>query len=232
MNVGGRPYLFYDGRAASLEEQVRFPIEDKNEMGLPINEAVNRLKNNKAYLKYFELIYHSKPNEKNLTAAIAAYERTLETGDTPFDSYMDDDSAAISASAARGRKIFMGPKAKCFECHFTGDFTGDEFRSIGLYDSVHYTDKGRAAITGNNNDLGKFKVPGLRNVAVTGPYMHNGMFRTLRQVIDYYDDPYKVIPNPVNIDTLLRAPLHLTEEEKTDLEQFMISLTDKRFAGK
>lgn len=231
-NITDRPYLFFDGRAASIEEQVKFPIEDENEMGIPIAEVVKRLKKDREYTDLFRRIFNAPPTEENLKIAIAAFERTLETTHTPFDRYMNDDSTAISASAIRGRELFMGSKAKCFDCHFSPDFTGDEFRNIGLYDGMKYTDKGRAAISKDTADIGKFKVPGLRNVAVTAPYMHNGMFRTLREVIDYYDDPYKVVPHPLNIDTLLQQPLHLTEAEKQDLESFLRTLTDDRFVKK
>ena len=228
-NLSDRSLLFFDGRAASLEDQVQFPIEDKNEMGIPIGDVVARLNDDKKYVEYFGKIYGSRPTADNLKGAIAAFERTLETSHTPFDRYMTGDTTAISKSAERGREVFMGPKAKCFECHFSPDFTGDEFRNIGLYDGVKFTDEGRAGITHNKADAGKFKVPGLRNVSVTAPYMHNGMFKTLREVIDYYDDPSKVVPRPINIDTLLQQPLHLTEQEKTDLEQFLLTLTDDRF---
>lgn len=231
-NIAGRPYLFFDGRAASLEEQVKFPIEDENEMGLPIADAVSRLNKDKSYIRYFKAIYNEPPTEANLKSAIAAFERTLETSHSPFDRYIDGDTLAISKSAERGREIFMGSKAKCFDCHFSPDFTGDEFRNIGLYDGVTYKDMGRSAISGDKNDIGKFKVPGLRNVAVTAPYMHNGMFKALREVIDYYDDPYKVVPHPVNMDTLLQQPLHLSEQEKTDLENFLLTLTDDRYKKK
>lgn len=228
-NMGDRPFFFYDGRAATLEEQVRFPIEDTNEMSLPMNEAVRRLRANKEYVQWFRKVFGEGPTEKNLKDAIAAFERTLETSHTPFDRYMDGDTTAISASAIRGRELFMSKKAKCFDCHFSPDFTGDEFRNIGLYDGITLTDKGRYAITKKEDDMGKFKVPGLRNVAITAPYMHNGMFHTLAEVIEYYDDPYKVVPRPVNIDTLMREPLHLTAEEKKDLENFLLTLTDDRF---
>lgn len=231
-NVSGRSLLFYDGRAASLEDQVHFPITDTNEMAARLPAVIRRLSADRQYKAMFKKVYNAAPSATNLADAIAAYERTLETSASPFDRYMDGDEKAISESAIRGREVFMGKKAKCFDCHFSADFTGDEFRNIGLYDGKKYTDEGRYAITRNMEDLGKFKVPGLRNVAVTWPYMHNGMFRTLREVIDYYDDPYKTVSNPVNIDTLLQQPLHLTEQEKTDLENFMLTLTDDRFVKK
>lgn len=231
-NVSGRSLLFYDGRASSLEDQVHFPITDTNEMAARLPAVVRRLAADRWYSAIFRKVYNAAPSAENMADAIAAFERTLETSASPFDRYMDGDETAMSASAIRGRELFMSKKAKCFDCHFSPDFTGDEFRNIGLYDGLAYNDEGRSAITHNKDDIGKFKVPGLRNVAVTAPYMHNGMFRTLREVIDYYDDPYKTVANPVNIDTLLLQPLHLTGQEKTDLENFMLALTDDRFVIK
>lgn len=229
MNLSDREMFFYDGRAGTLEEQVRFPIEDANEMNLPIAEAVQRLNQDKAYVALFQKIYKSAPTEKLLKSCIADFERTLETSNTKFDKYMQTDSAVYSASEVRGRELFMSDKAKCFDCHFSPDFTGDEFRNIGLYDGVTLTDKGRYDVTKDPKDIGKFKVPGLRNVSVTAPYMHNGMFKTLREVIDYYDQPTKFVAHPINQDSLLMKPLNLTAQEKTDLENFLLTLTDKRF---
>ena len=113
------------------------------------------------------------------------------------------------------------------------DFTGnDQFRNIGIYNGKNLNDVGRFKISGKQKDLGAFKVPGLRNIAQTAPYMHNGMHKTLREVIDYYNNPDAFIPDAINRDTLLRKPLGLTEEEKKDLENFMLSLSDRRFSRK
>ena len=143
-----------------------------------------------------------------------------------------DDTGDISESAKRGHQLFVGQKAKCFDCHFGPDFTGDEFRNIGLYDGGRDNDKGRYNVTQDENDLGKFKVPGLRNVAVTAPYMHDGSFKTLREVLEFYNDPYKFVEHPINIDTLMIEPLGLTDQELTDLENFLLTLTDDQFADK
>jgi cytochrome c peroxidase len=228
-NLAERPYFFYDGRAATLPDQIHFPIENKDEMGLPYAEAVARVSASKTYLARFKKVYGAPPNGKNLAQALAAYMTTLETSNTPFDRFMNGDSTAISVSAQRGRELFMSPRAKCFDCHFSPDFTGDEFRNIGLFDGQRLNDSGRFTISKDMNDIGKFKVPGLRNVAVTAPYMHNGMFRTLRQVLNYYNDPFKTVPHPINTDSLLLQPLNLTETEITDLENFLITLSDDRF---
>ena len=231
-NMADRPYLFYDGRAASLEEQVKFPIEDKNEMNIPIGTVVMRLNADKQYVAWFASIFKSAPTVENLEIAIASFEKTLETSKTPYDRYMEkDDTTLISAAALRGRELFL-VKGKCFECHFSPDFTGDEFRNIGLFDGKKLNDSGRYVISKKTPDIGKFKVPSLRNVAVTAPYMHNGMFKTLKEVIEYYDNPAKVVPHPINMDSTLAKPLNLSAGEKADLEAFLISLTDDRFRCK
>ena len=229
MNMLSRPYFFYDGRAATLEEQIFHPIRNPKEMNLSISEAIKRLNNNDLYKKYFKKIYHHKVDSLHLGKAIAAYIRTLEsTGTAPNDLYLQKkDFKAMSASQIRGRNLFL-VKAKCFDCHYTPDFTGDEFRNIGIFDGKKYTDMGRFAITKDSTDLGKFKTPGLRNIALTAPYMHNGMFKTLEEVIEYYDNPYKFIAKPINIDTLLQKPLELSVEEKSDLVNYLKALTDKK----
>jgi cytochrome c peroxidase len=227
-NMGGRPYFFWDGRAATLKEQVLQPISNPVEMNLSLEEAVRRLRNDARYAAAFQSVYQKAPDADQLAAALTAFIGTLEMGGSDFDRWMRGDENAMSASAVRGRTIFM-EKGKCFDCHFGPDFTGDEFRNIGLYDGQALNDSGRFALTMDSTDLGKFKTPGLRNVALTAPYMHNGMFKTLREVIDYYDNPGHFLPDSQNRDTLLARPLQLTEQEKTDLEAFMLALTSKRF---
>ncbi len=228
MNMAARPYFFYDGRAASLEEQALGPITNPVEMHLSYGEAIHRVQNKEEYQKLFLKVLGELPDSANILHVIAEFERSLESdGSSPFDRWMAGDEDAMTESQKRGHAIFL-EKGKCFECHFSPDFTGDEFRNIGLYDGVNLTDKGRFDVTKDSSDLGKFKVPGLRNVALTGPYMHDGRFKTLREVIDFYDDFRPFVQNPINIDTLMIAPLHLTEQEKIDLEHFLISLTDEK----
>ncbi len=233
MNQRDRNFYFWDGRAATLEEQALGPMENHVEMDFPLTLTVRRLLKNETYKRAFLDIYGKLPSKELLGRAIAAYEESLETSESPFDSYMNgEDTTLMTESAKRGLNIFNN-KGKCFDCHFGIDFTGnDQFKNIGLYDGKKLNDPGRYAITGNPKDLGAFKVPGLRNVALTAPYMHNGMYKTLREVIDHYDTPDKFVPNAINRDTLMAKPLGLTEQEKKDLENFMVSLTDRRFLEK
>lgn len=224
MNVAARDRFFWDGRAGSLEEQALIPVSNPLEMALPLDEMEKRLVKDPFYKQAFEKIYGQMPNRELVGRALAAYERTLESTATPFDRFMQGDSLAISASAINGREIFIG-KGKCFDCHFGPDFTGDEFRNIGLFNGKNLNDSGRSKISGKAEDIGRFKVPGLRNISLTAPYMHNGMFATLESVVEFYNDPDKVIANSINRDTLLLRPLNLTPQEKTDLVNFMKTLT-------
>jgi len=229
MNLTLQDIFFWDGRAGSLEEQALAPIENPNEMNLPLDQALHRLRRNKKYRDYFKKVFGSAPTREYLGEAIAAFERGLETSNSPFDNWKFSGNAdAVSDSVKRGFTVFS-TKGKCTKCHFGSDFTQREFKNIGLFDGHMLNDSGRAALPGHKKELGKFKVPGLRNIAVTAPYMHNGMFRTLREVIDFYNDPDKVVPHAIDRDTALARPLGLTEGEKADLEAFLRSLTDRQF---
>lgn len=226
MNMANRSFFFLDGRASSLEEQALGPIANPVEMDLPIEQAIERLKSNAFYNKAFKKFFKEGITPQTLGKAIADFERTLEGHATPFDRWAKGEKDAISESAKRGHKIFI-EKAKCFDCHFGPDFTRDDFRNIGLYNGKEYNDAGRFNVTGDSTDLGKFKVPGLRNIAYTAPYMHDGSFKTLRDVIDYYDNPDKFVKNRINTDPLI-TPLNLTEQEKQDLEAFLLTLSEQK----
>lgn len=230
MNMASRSLFFFDGRAATLEEQALGPIQNPDEMNLNIDSAVARLRNSTFYSTAFKKIYKQLPCKENLCDAIASFEKTLETSESDYDAYVKGNKSNFSESALRGKEIFIG-KGKCFDCHSGVDFTNDEFRNIGLFNNQNLNDKGRFDITKNDKDLGAFKVVGLRNVAATAPYMHNGMFKTLNEVVAYYNEPNKVVPNSVNRDTSVQN-LKLSKEEEYDLVEFMKSLTDKRFKKK
>jgi cytochrome c peroxidase len=228
MNLLGHGPFFWDGRAETLEEQALGPIESRGEMDLPISEVVNRLSRNDFYRQSFYKVYGENVSKDLMVKAIVAYENTLETSKTPFDKYMQGDTNAISAAAKRGQLIF-NMKGKCFDCHFGPDFSNDDFKSIGLFDGKAWNDSGQFLITRRSDDLGKFKTPGLRNVAITAPYMHNGKFATLESVIDYYNEPSAVVPFHQNRDTIFNKPLGLSKGEKSDLLAFLKTLTDTRF---
>lgn len=234
MNMASRPFFFHDGRANTLEEQAVMPVENPIEMNLSFEEATRRIQGNKEYESLFNQVYQESPSRENITNALAEFQRSLESdGSAAHDLWISDvDVNALSASQKRGREIFIDDQFKCFECHFSPDFTGDEFRNIGLYDGKELIDRGRFDITRDSADLGRFKVPGLRNVELTAPYMHNGMFVSLEEVIDFYSNPYDFVKEPLNLDTLMVEPLNFTEEQKTDLVNFLYSLTDENIPNR
>lgn len=229
MNSALQASFFWDGRASTLEQQALLPVANPVEMNLPIALAIKRLNRDKKYRKAFYRVFNQYPNATNLALALAAFERTLETSNSPFDDWrLTDNENAVSTSVKRGFLLFNG-KARCFQCHFGPDFNNSEFRNIGLFDGKLLTDSGRVVLTKKKTDLGKFKIGPLRNIALTAPYMHNGRFKTLREVIDYYNDPDKIVPHSIGRDPLLSTPINLSVQEKEDIEEFLKSLTDKRF---
>jgi cytochrome c peroxidase len=229
MNVVLQNFFFWDGRAKSLEEQALAPIENPDEMNLPIDKVLQRLKENGSYNAYFKKIFNSEPNRENLAKALAAFERSLETSESPYDRWkFYQDPHAVSEAVKRGFIVF-NKKGKCIQCHFGSNFASDGFRNIGLFNGRELNDSGRVVISKDPQDAGKFKIAPLRNVAITAPYMHNGMFKTLKEVIQFYNDPAKIVPNSINRDSLLAKPLGLTDQEKADLESFLMALTDKSF---
>jgi cytochrome c peroxidase len=228
LNMKNRPYFFWDGRAATLEQQALMPIANANEMGLPIKEAVARLNANPIYKQLFIKIFGTAPNAKNLGAAFAAFERTLETSQSKFDLSFDN-KAELTPQEERGRQLFVSDKAHCFDCHSGSDFTDDSFKNIGLYDGDELNDMGRFSITHDSSDLGKFKTPSLRNVALTAPYMHDGRFKTLDEVLLYYNSPGHFVLSPINMDATFAAPLGLSKQDRADMVAFLKTLSDRRY---
>lgn len=226
MNMAARSTFFWDGRAQTLEEQALGPITNPLEMGMTLELLESKLNKSDFYVQAFQKIYKQKPNRQNIAKALAAFEKTLETAGSPFDAYMRGDTTAISASARRGHELFVG-KGRCFDCHFSPDFTGDEFKNIGTFNGRDWNDSGRFKFTRNVEDIGKFKVPGLRNVAKTFPYMHNGKMKTLEEVVSFYAEPERFVSGAKYKDSVAVAIPKLTKQEQKDLVEFLESLTSK-----
>ncbi len=222
LNTAYQPSMFWDGGVPNLEQQVLAPIENPNEMDFDVNQVVQRLIHHPDYPALFQKAYNQPPSVYTLTRAIACYERTLFTGKSRYDQYLyENNTAALNTSEINGMNIFNGETGECFHCHGEYNFTDYSFKNNGLY--LVYADSGRARITGNPNDVGKFKVPSLRNVELTAPYMHDGSLPTLESVIDHYNSGGQPHPNKSG----LIQPLNLTVQQKQDLVNFLKTLNDQ-----
>ncbi len=222
INVAYQPYMFWDGGVPTIEQQVLAPISNPLEMDYDVNAVVARLNKHPEYPALFREAYDQEPTVFTLTRAIANYERSLFSGVSLFDEYQyNNKKDALSPSALNGKSIFFGEAGECFHCHNEFNFTDNSFKNNGLY--LNYADSGRARITLLSSDVGKFKVPSLRNVAMTAPYMHDGSMSTLEEVVEHYNSGGKPHPNKSG----LIKPLSLTVQEKEDLVNFLKSLTDQ-----
>ncbi len=213
--------FFWDGRAASLEQQALQPILNPRELGMT-PEGVLALVRSSRYASEFRTAFGTEPSVELVARAIASYVRSIVSGDSPYDR------KTLNQSSRRGLALFQG-KAGCNQCHAGPNFTDEQFHNTGVaWRTGVLTDQGRALVTNASEDRGAFKTPSLREVARTAPYMHDGSFTSLDQVIDYYDRGGQKNPG---LDTRLR-PLHLSEAEKQDLIEFLCSLSGRVSDGR
>lgn len=216
-NLAWSAVLFWDGRAGSLEAQALGPIASPDEMDLPLVQAVARLDEISGYRDQFIAVYgKAGVTAENLGKAIAAFERTLISRNSAFDRHLAGVSGAMSPEAMRGLALYQG-KANCISCHNGPNFTDDSFHNLGMADA----DIGRGKLDKAAHLQFAFKTPGLRNAALTAPYMHDGSLSSLEAVVQYYnrggDKP--------GADPLMKK-LALTEGEVRDLVAFLGALTD------
>ena len=224
INVAYQRRLFWDGGSFSLEAQVIAPLEHPAEMNLPLAEALRRLEQHETYPARFTEAFASPISVQTLTLALATYQRTLISSGSAYDRWRDGDVNALSASAKRGHTLFHGG-AGCATCHHGFLFTDQSFQNNGL--SITNADSGRARITLQPQDAGRFRVPSLRNVALTAPYMHDGRFDTLMEVLEHYNRGGDGVRN----QHPSIAPLGLRQAELDDLASFLVSLTDEDVVG-
>jgi|688.fasta_scaffold01077_11 cytochrome c peroxidase len=216
LNTAYQKFQFWDGRAGSLEQQALGPIQNPIEMNLPLEELESRLNQIEGYRTQFQAVFGSAPKAADVAKAIAAFERTVLSGDAPYDRFKAGDTAALSGEAQQGMKLFFG-RANCSACHSGPNFSDNAFHNIGVGMDKPEVDKGREELSKLKGDRGSFKTPTLREIARTAPYMHNGQLATLEEVIDYYDKGGT--PNEF-LDEELYA-LKLTPEEKKALATFL-----------
>lgn len=251
-NLHWQNRFFWNGRASSLEEQAIQPIEDEREMNLPIAEAVNRLKADKQYPTLFENAFGTDEITPDLIGkALAQFERTLVSANSKFDSWIRNEVELTPEEQLGMELFFTHPEpslqlrgGNCSDCHLGFLTAGDPNGFAGFHNNGLDADENLASglfsVTENPFDKGKFKAPGLRNIALTAPYMHDGRFQTLEEVLDHYNDH---IQNSTTLDVLIleasnelpensdAVKLHLSEGEKKAIISFLNTLTDQQFVS-
>jgi cytochrome c peroxidase len=226
---------FWDGRAADLEEQVRMVITTPEEVNADPDELVRELKAIPEYRRLFDRAFGGQNGSAitfgNIAKAIAAFERTLVSFNSRFDRYAAGDGNALTPQEKRGLKLFLSPKTRCNECHGLPTFANRDFKVIGVPnppDGPPDVPKAGAEPGRGGGPNGAFKIPTLRNIALTAPYMHNGIFKTLEEVLDFYSNGGgrgRGLDVPLQDDKIRKFTL--TPQEKADLIAFLLALTDE-----
>ena len=207
INRGYGRAFFWDGRVSTLEEQVLHPIQDPNEMDLSLKEASARM----------------RLDAPTLSRALASYIRSILSGNSPYDRSVNGNRSALSREQQFGLQVFRG-KGNCTACHVGPNFTDEQFHNTGVaWRDGRLSDEGRFAVSGNPRDHGAFKTPTLREVARTAPYMHDGSFAKLEEVIEFYSEGGRA---SAYLDPLIR-PRNFTPEEKHALVAFLQSLNGR-----
>ena len=212
---------FWDGRAATLEQQALIPMESPIEMANTAAGVAARLRGIAGYRAMFAAAFGSEGIDiDRVTMAIACFERTVLAGNSPYDRYKRGDRSAMTPAQVRGMAVFFD-RASCDHCHGGVNFTTNAYANEGIGTDKAAPDEGRYAVTHERRDWAAFKIPTLREVEHTAPYMHDGRFQTLEEVVEFYNQGG--IPNK-NLDSNIR-PLHLTDPQKQDLVAFLKSLS-------
>ncbi len=239
MNVGFQKYLFHDGRALTLEDQALFPMMSAFEMNRNLDFVEEVIRSVPEYIEAFQKVFNGEPNRVRMSMAIASFERTLMSRNTPLERYLKDDKKALSAEARKGLEVFTH-KGKCVQCHFGASLSDDKFYALNVPENpdhqkdpqiaitrrfiakvYHFDeyrtlseDPGRYLITKDKKDWKAFRTPTLLEIAKTGPYMHNGIFVTLDEVIDFFNEGG-------GKGNAAIKPLGLTDKEKKYLKAFL-----------
>lgn len=215
VNLADADFFFWDGRATSLEEQAKGPIENPIEMDLPHAEAARRVRAESTYVQAFAQVGVREITIEEIVRGLAEFERGLVTGPALYDRWLEGDRSVFNAAQERGRMIFF-TRGQCATCHLGRNFTDGSFHNIGTGTAQ---DPGRSAISGDDYDLGAFKTPSLRNWRGREPFMHDGRFETLAEVLDFYNEPKDDAIGDTELD-----PLGLTDQDHADLKAFLETL--------
>ncbi len=235
-NLAWSPAMFWDGKSGSIEEQVFHPVRTHTEMNLTWAEVERRINSSKFYRDKFKSVYGSATIDSVLIAkAIGEFERTLISNNSRYDRVIRGEELFTEDELAGFDLMNDQTKGNCLHCHTTdADALGTtgRFSNNGLdkvSDANGYSDKGRGAITNKASDMGLFRIPSLRNVALTAPYMHDGRFATLDEVLTFYSKGVNASPNVDAVMSAHQSGVRLTEREKFQIKQFLLTLTDSVF---
>ncbi len=235
INLAWGSSFFWDGRATSLENQIYGPVTNPLEMNISWLEVEDKLNANNTYKDLFKNAFNiDQIDSVHVSKAIAQFLRTLVSGNSKFDKFVRQE-VSLTAAELNGLNIYTTERGDCFHCHTltNGLGTDNTFKNNGLDDDGSMTDLGRYMVTGNINDRGKFKVPTLRNIELTAPYMHDSRFATLADVVDHYDQggvaSSTVDPLMKHVQGSTNPGLNLTAQDKLDLIEFLKTLTDDDF---
>ena len=225
VNLVYHPYYTRAGGVPTLEMQILVPIQEHNEFDFNILLIVERLKNNPTYVQMATNAYDREPDAFVITRALACFERSLISGYSRYDQFLNYNKNTLSNSEERGMELFFDKKTNCSTCHEGFNFTNYAFENNGLYEI--YPDEGRFRLTQVQSDKALFKVPTLRNVELTAPYMHDGSISTLEEVVEHYNTGGQNHPHKSD----LIQPLDLSKRERKDLVAFLKALTDEGFVN-
>lgn len=221
-NVAYHPYFTREGGVPTLEMQIAVPVQEHDEFDFNMLLIAERMTRNNGYVEASRKAYNRAPDAFVITRALATFERSMLSGNSPYDQAAQG-LTTLSPAQQRGQALFFSERLACAKCHNGFDFSNYAFENNGLYES--YDDPGRYRLTGLESDRARFKVPTLRNISVTAPYMHDGSLPSLEAVIEHYNQGGSPHPNK---SPRIQA-LQLTESEKSDLVQFLEALTDEEF---
>ncbi|MEC9091113.1 MAG: cytochrome c peroxidase [Planctomycetota bacterium] len=215
--------FFWDGRAASLEEQALKPIENETELGSSIEAALERIKNNPDYVERFQAAFggDNPVSPTNLAKALAAFQRALLMGNSPVDQFQSANYGALTDEERQGLWIYES-RGGCWKCHSGSNYSDEEFHNTGVSFGSETRDRGLAEISGDIKDSFKFKTPTLRGVALTAPYFHDGSAQSLEAVVEFYSKGGA--PGDTLLDPKMQK-LNLTEADKKHLVAFLKALS-------
>jgi cytochrome c peroxidase len=215
--------FMWDGRINHLEVQPLAPISNPIEMNETIANIIKKLQRNKIYVAMFKAAFNdSVINSRNVLRAIAQFTGLMISANSRYDKYIRGEDT-LSVNELAGLKLF---RTNCAQCHKEPLFTDNTFRNTGIPIDTNLRDSGLAAINGNMKDFMKFKVPSLRNIEMTYPYMHDGRFKTLKQVVDHYTQKFS---KASGADPILVKGIQLTETDKLNILAFLKTLTDQTY---